>query len=138
MSFDHKKQSCTLGGRRFLAPPKGGGFRADIKMKIPDLTLLALVRVTKLAVHNDTVTMVAARNLFQARGDCRMSTYCGDCPFNKGSDIKLKPHESGCSVNDCIEQFIDVYPGRTTWNEYYETKVYACHRVLTLIRKDLL
>ena len=107
-------------------------------MKIPDLALLALARAAKYAVHNDTVTMVAARNLFQARGDCRMSTYCGDCPFNKGSDIKLQRHESGCKVNDLVEQFDKSDRGQISWNDYYETKIYVCHRVLTLIRKDLL
>ena len=107
-------------------------------MKIPDLALLALVRLAKHAVHNDTVTMVAARNLFQARGDCRMSTHCADCPFNKGSSIKLQRHESGCKVNDLVEQFVTLDRGQIAWNDYCETKVYACHRVLTLIRKDLL
>ena len=107
-------------------------------MIVPDMALLPLVRTAKHAIRNDNITKVAARNIFQARGDCRMTTHCADCPFNKGPDIRLRAHESGCHVNDCVEQFIDVSHGQTPWNEYCETKVYVCHRVLTLIQKELL
>ena len=110
----------------------------EIIMIVPDIALLPLIRTAKHAIRNVNIIKVAARNLFQARGDCRMTTYCADCPFNKGPDVRLRANESGCIVNDCIEQFIDISPGQTTWNEYYETKVYVCHRVLTLIQKELL